>query len=190
MSSEYKMPGYTHLLVLFFCISAQLSEAQTNSLNGYDYDIESKIAELGIELEEQKLPPGLNIVFARQSGNIVYLSGNGPLTPDGSKISGKLGSDLSVAEGYQAARLTAINQLSVLKSHIGDLNRVVRIVKVYGLVNADPDFTQHPEVINGFSDLMVEVFGARGKHARSAVGAASLPWDLACEVEMIVEISD
>ena len=189
MNSDFKMFGMC-LTTLLFVFWFQLSRAQTDNLFGYDYDIETKVAALGIELEEQKLPAGLTIVFARQSGNLVYLSGNGPIMPDGTKISGKIGSDLSIEEGYQAARLTAVNQLSVLKTHLGDLNRVVRIVKVLGLVNADPGFTEHPEVINGFSDLMVEVFGERGKHARSAVGAASLPWNLACEVEMIVEVSE
>lgn len=154
----------------------------------YPYDVEERLTELGIELSEPKLPPGVRILFVRQSAKLLYLSGNGPIVEDGTKITGKVGQDLTVKEAYDAARITAINQLSVLKSEVGDLNRVVRIVKVFGLVNATADFTQHPEVINGFSDLMVEVFGERGKHARSAVGASSLPWNLVCEVEMIVEI--
>jgi len=101
---------------------------------------------------------------------------------------GKLGNDLSVEQGYEAARLTALNQLAVLKAMLGDLNRVKRIVKVLGMVNSDPSFTNQPAVINGFSDLMVEVFGGRGKHARAAVGMAVLPRDQAVEVEMIVEV--
>lgn len=178
------------LSVIILLLAFKLTLAQTDSLNGYGYDIEERIGELGIELTDPNLPPGLNILLVKQADKLVFLSGNGPLTSDGLKISGKVGRDLSIEEGYQAARLTGINQLSVLKAHLGDLNRVVRIVKVLGLVNADPNFTEQPAVINGFSDLMVEVFGERGKHARSAVGTTSLPWDLACEVEMIVEISE
>ena len=175
-----------------FCIICmyQYSLAQADSLNGYGYDIESRIAELGIELSEPKMPPGINILFVRQAGNTLYLSGNGPLKNDGSKITGKVGVDVSIEDAYAAARLTGINQLSVLKAHLGDLNRVEKIVKVLGLVNAPADFTEQPAVINGFSDLMIEVFGERGRHARSAIGASSLPWNIVCEVEMIVEVSE
>ncbi len=156
----------------------------------YDYDVEAKIAELGIELIPQKLPPEVKIELAARSGNHVYLSGNGPLAPDGTKTVGKVGAELDIQQGYTAARLTAINHLAVLKEEIGDLNKVVRIVKVLGLVNATTDFTDHPKVINGYSDLMVEVFGDRGRHARSAMGMGSLPWNMACEVETIVEVRD
>ena len=175
------------LVCFLICISGTcLSQTVTGDL--YSYDIEERISELGIQLSDPVLPPGVNIVFVRQSGNLLYLSGNGPIRSDGTKISGKVGSDLTVEEAYEAARLTGINQLSVLKSHLGDLNNVVQIVKVLGMVNAGHDFTKQPAVINGFSDLMIEVFGERGKHARSAIGVSSLPWNLACEVEMIVEI--
>ena len=177
------------LLGVFLCsINTSLAQQENDEL--YSYDVEERISELGIELTEPELPPGINIVFARRSGNMLYLSGNGPIRNDGSKISGKVGMDLTVEEAYEAARLTGINQLSVLKSQLGDLNKVVQIVKVLGMVNAGPEFTEQPAVINGFSDLMIEVFGERGKHARSAIGVSSLPWDLACEVEMIVEIKD
>lgn len=174
---------------LFFVITFELS-GQSDKSELYDYDVEQRVEELGIELDEPVMPPGVNILFVRQTGNLVFLSGNGPITTTGSKITGKVGSEISVEEAYQAARLTGINQIAVLKSYLGDLNRVVRIVKVLGMVNAEPDFTRHPAVINGFSDLMIEVFGDRGKHARSAVGVSSLPWDLVCEVEMIVEVSE
>jgi len=177
------------LVCLLICFGGPcLSQSRTDDL--YSYDVEGRIAELGIQLTEPVLPPGINIVFVRQSGNLLYLSGNGPIQNDGTKISGKVGKDLSVEEAYEAARLTGINQLSVLKSYLGDLNRVVKIVKVLGMVNAGPDFTEQPAVINGFSDLMIEVFGDRGQHARSAIGVGSLPWNIACEVEMIVEITD
>ena len=158
--------------------------------NLYTYNVEEKIKELGITLTEQKMPKGLKIEFAVQSGNLVYLSGNGPILSNGEKIQGKVGTNLTIEEGYEAARQTGINLLSVLKSHIGDLNKVEKIVKVLGMVNAESDFEDHPKVINGFSDLMVEVFGERGKHARSAVGMSSLPWNLACEIEMIVQIKE
>jgi len=156
----------------------------------YTYNIDDKLKELGIELTEPKLPKGVNIVLTVQSNNLIYLSGNGPILPNGDKIIGKVGSDLTIEQGYAAARQTAINQLSVLKAHIGDLNKVEKIVKVFGMVNADASFTEHPKVINGFSDLMIEVFGERGRHARSAVGMSSLPWNLACEIEMIVQIKE
>lgn len=156
----------------------------------YDYDVEERIAELGITLITMETPPGIPIEPATRSGNLVYLSGNGPIAADGTRIAGKVGKDLTIEEGYKAARLTAIRHLSVLKDAIGDLNKVVKVVKVLGLVNAPVDFTDHPKVINGYTDLMIEVFGNRGKHARSAMGMGSLPWNLACEVEAIVEVRE
>lgn len=156
----------------------------------YDYDVEERLKELSIELSPPSIPPGLNIELAVQSGNLIYLSGNGPIRTNGERIVGKVGREVTVEEGYEAARITAINHLAVLKSKIGDLNKVVKIVKVLGLVNADPHFTEHPKVINGYTDLMLEVFGERGKHARSAMGMGSLPWNLACEVEAIVEVRE
>ena len=158
--------------------------------NLYNYDIEQKLSEMGIELSKPELPKGISIELSTQSGNLIYLSGNGPISTNGDRITGKVGTDLSIEQGYKAARLTAISQLSVLKAHIGDLNKVEKIVKVFGMVNADPSFTDHPKVINGFSDLLIEVFGERGRHARSAVGMSSLPWNLACEIEMIVQIKE
>lgn len=175
------------LFVLVFACKPKVLETQkTEDL--YTYDIEEKITELGIELSEQKTPSGLNIQMATRSGNMIYLSGNGPISATGERIEGKVGTDLTTEEGYEAARLTAINHLSVLKEHIGDLNKVVSIVKVFGMVNCDPSYTDHPKVINGYSEVMLEVFGERGKHSRSAVGMNSLPWNLACEIETIVEI--
>ena len=153
----------------------------------YDYDVEEKINLLDIELTEPSKPVA-NYVNAVRAGDLVFLAGKGPRKPDGSFITGKVGADLSIEEGYEAARLTAIEQLSALKAEIGDLNKVERIVKVLGMVNADPSFEDHPAVINGFSDLMVEIFGERGKHARAAVGMGSLPTNIACEIEMIVQV--
>ena len=172
----------TFSFFLGFCLS---SLGQTDL---YEYDVEERIAQLGITLIKLEMPPSVPIEPATRSGNLVYLSGNGPIAADGSRIVGKVGQDLSIEEGYEAARLTAIRHLSVLKEEIGDLNKVVKVVKVLGLVNAPVDFTDHPKVINGYTDLMIEVFGDRGKHARSAMGMGSLPWNLACEVEAIIEV--
>lgn len=155
----------------------------------YDYDVESKISELGIVLKEPAAPAG-NYVNAVRTGNLIFMAGKGPGKPEGGYITGKLGESLTVDEGYEAAKLVAYAQLAALKAEIGDLNKVVRVVKVLGMVNCAPDFPNQPEVINGFSDTIVEVFGDRGKHARAAVGMASLPRNIAVEIEMIVEVRD
>ena len=152
----------------------------------YDYDIDAKLLELGITLNEPSKPVG-NYVNSVRSGNLIYMAGLGPLGPNG-YVTGKLGQDLSISEGYEAARYTAISQLTALKEEIGDLNKVKRIVKVFGMVNSTPTFTQQPAVINGFSDLMVAVFGDRGRHARAAVGMVALPMNICVEIEMIVEV--
>lgn len=150
-------------------------------------DFKKRLDSLGFQLPSVSAPVA-NYVNITQTDKVLYLSGKGPKLPDGNYITGTLGIDLTEEEGYQAARITAINQLAVLQDHLGDLNKVKRILKVMGMVNASDDFVNHPEVINGFSDLMVEVFGEKGKHARAAVGMASLPRNIAVEIEMIVEI--
>lgn len=150
-------------------------------------DPENRIKELGIHLTEPAAPTA-NFLKAVRLGNLVYLSGHGPDKPEGGQIIGKLGSDLSIGQGQDAARLTGISLLSSLKKEIGTLNKVKRIVKVLGMVNAVPTFTNHSQVINGFSDLMVQIFGENGKHARSAVGLSSLPGNIPVEIEMIVEL--
>ena len=155
--------------------------------NLYGYDVEKRIADLGIELVTPSKPVA-NYVGAVKTGNLVFLSGKIPRTSDGELVEGKLGKDCSIEQGYEAAKLCAIAQLSTLKAELDDLNKVVRIIKVTGFVNSTPDFTDQSKIVNGFSDLMVEIFGERGKHARAAVGMASLPLGVACEVEMIVEI--
>jgi enamine deaminase RidA (YjgF/YER057c/UK114 family) len=157
--------------------------------NLYDYDVEERIKELGINLPIPGAPVA-NYVNSVRTGNLVFMAGKGPKNADGDYVTGKVGVDLTIEEGYAAARLTAIQQIAALKAELGDLNKVVRIVKVLGMVNAEPGFTRQPEVINGFSDLIVEIFGARGKHARAAVGMASLPRNIACEIELIVEVRD
>lgn len=170
------------------CATKETSQQEQEPL--YTYDVEARIDSLGITLVAPTIPPGVRLVTGVRTGNLVYLSGNGPL-PAGDRPGyyGKVGKDITLDEGYAAARSTGISLLKVLQDEIGDLNKVVRVVKVFGMVNAEPGFTDHPKVINGFSDLMIDVFGDRGHHARSAVGMASLPWNIACEVEMIVEVA-
>ncbi len=182
---------YTVLLLSMLLLACNSGNKDSQPIEPlYDYDIEERIAQLGITLSEPTLPKGIKIVLATRTNNLIYLSGNGPIAPDGTRTVGKVGSDLTVEEGYAAAKLTAIRHLSVLKKELGDLNKVERIIKVLGMVNADTSFTDHPKVINGYSELMVAVFGERGMHARSAVGMGSLPWNLACEVETIVQVRE
>jgi enamine deaminase RidA (YjgF/YER057c/UK114 family) len=121
-------------------------------------------------------------------GNLLFLSGNGPRKENGEYTTGKLGQELTLEQGYAAARMTAIIQLAVLKKELGELSKVKRIVKVNGYVNSASTFYDQPKVINGFSNLMIEIFGNSGKHARTALGTNSLPLNMAVEVEMIVEV--
>lgn len=176
----------TLFLILFATNAVSVAALPTVGPPG---KIEQKLAEMGITLYELPTPTA-SYVRAVRSGNLIFLSGHGPMKPDGSNVTGKLGQDLSVEEGQQAARYTAIALLSALKEEIGDLDRAQRIVKVHGMVNATPDFTDHSQVMNGFSDFMVEVFGDAGKHARAAVGMGSLPGNMAVEIEMVVEVTD
>lgn len=171
-------------LLLFSCDTKPDAEVVRAQVDEVDFD--QKLKDLGIELPSVS-PPVANYVNITQSGKILFLAGKGPRKADGTYITGKVGADLTQEQGYEAAKLTAINQLAVLKDHLGDLNKVKRILKVNGMVNAVPDFTNQPEVINGFSDLMVEVFGDKGKHARAAVGMGSLPRNICVEVELIAE---
>ena len=157
--------------------------------------IEAKLEALGLVLPEPlKAPPGMRLPFAyvRVRGNRAYIAGHGPQNPDGSlaKPLGKVGADLSLEEGYQAARLVALSILGSLKRTLGDLDRVTAWLRVFGMVNSAPGFTQQPSVINGFSDLILELYGAEaGQHARSAVGMAELPVGIPVEIEAEVEIS-
>jgi len=168
---------------LFFVICIML----LSTVSLYSQTPEENLKKSGIELPVPQKPVA-NYVNAVRTGNLIFLAGKGPSKPDGSLITGKVGKDLTVQQGYEAARLTAINQLAVLKAELGSLNKVKRIVKVLGMVNCSEDFTDQPKVINGYSDLMVEIFGEKGKHARSAVGMYALPMNIAVEVEMIVEV--
>ena len=173
---------------ILFMVAIGNTTAQEPEGNA-DYDPEARLVELGIELPPPPNPVA-NYVNGVRTGNLIFLAGKGPKRADGSEIHGKIDADVSIEEGYEAARITAINQLAVLKEMLGNLNKVKRVVKVLGMVNSDPDFIQQPAVINGFSDLIVEVFGERGRHARAAVGMASLPRGQSVEIEMIVEVKD
>ena len=151
---------------------------------------EERLAELGITLPDAPPPVASYVPFVR-TGNLLYLAGLGPADrPDGTSPTGKLGQDLTIEEGYEAARLTGINLMARLRGAVGDLDRVKQIVKLLSMVNSTPEFRDQPAVANGCSDLLVEVFGDRGRHARSAVGMASLPNNIPVEIEMIVEIEE
>lgn len=185
-----KIAGIALLAALFFgCQSAETPSQQNSAARVQPGDPEARLAELGITLPTPSTPVA-NYVNAVRTGNLIFLAGKGPTRADGTRITGKVGADLSIEQGYEAARLTAINQIAVLKAELGDLRKVKRFVKVLGMVNCTADFTDQPRVINGFSDLIVEVFGERGKHARAAVGMASLPGGIAVEIEAIVEVMD
>ena len=150
--------------------------------------IEQRLKELRITLPEVGPPIG-NYVHARRVGNLLYLSGKGPQGADGSMPKGKLGAGMSIDEGYRHARQVGLVLIAAIKDALdGDLDRVEAIVKVLGMVNAAPDFEDHPRVVNGCSDLFVEVFGERGRHARSAVGMSSLPAGIPVEIEVIVAV--
>lgn len=164
-----------------------LGIALTLSTFGQKIDFDKKLKELGIELSPPSKPIA-NYVKAVRVGNLLYLSGHGPTKPDGTNITGKVGKDLTLEQGYEAAKVTATGIISTLKAELGDLNKVKRIVKVNGWVNCYPDFADQPKVINGCSDLMVAVFGEKGKHARAAMGAVALPSNIAVEIEMVVEV--
>jgi enamine deaminase RidA (YjgF/YER057c/UK114 family) len=151
---------------------------------------EEVLENLGIDISSYSAPVA-NYVQAVRTGNLLFLAGHGPKLRDGSFIVGRLGDDLSIENGYEASRVTAIRMIITLKDFLGDLQRVVKIVDVTGMVAAVPTFRDHPKVIDGASDLLVEVFGEdKGKHARAAIGMGSLPFDTAVEFKMVVEISD
>ncbi len=144
------------------------------------------LAELGIALPDVAAPMA-NYVPAVRAGDLIFLSGQGPRRPDGTLVTGKVGTELTVEQGYEAARLVGLGLLAALRAEAGDLDRV-RIVKVLGMVNCTPEFGQQPQVINGCSDLLVEVLGERGKHARSAVGMPALPVNIAVEIELVAQV--
>jgi enamine deaminase RidA (YjgF/YER057c/UK114 family) len=146
---------------------------------------EEKLASMGLALPEVPVPVA-NYVPYRWAGNLIYLSGQGPKRADGTYRPGRLSRDASIEEGYADARLTGLNLLAVAKSALGELSRIEAVVKLLGMVNAEPDFAEHPKVINGCSDLLVEVLGEAGRHARSAIGMGSLPNRMTVEIEAIL----
>ena len=147
-------------------------------------EVERKLAEMGIALPSAA--PAGSYVPAVIEGKLLYVSGQIPMGADGPEFIGKLGQDMSVEEGRDAARLCAVNILGQAKRALGDLDRISRVVKTQNFVNATPDFTQHPEVANGASDFLVEVLGEKGQHARAAVGMSSLPRGVAVEVDAVI----
>lgn len=149
--------------------------------------IELRLKELGITLPTAAKPVA-TYVPAKRVGNLVYTSGNDCRVNGVLKYTGKLGSDVTVEQGYEAAKITMINLLAVLKEHLGDLDRVKQVVKILGFVNSADGFVEQPFVINGASDFLVEVFGEKGKHARSAISSNELPFNTSVEIEMIIEI--
>jgi enamine deaminase RidA (YjgF/YER057c/UK114 family) len=151
-------------------------------------EAEARLNALAIELPAAPRPLGSYVTAAR-SGNLLFLSGHGPVRDGRVVYWGKVGRDLTIEQGQEAARLTGLNLLATARDVLGSLDRVRRVVKVLGMVQCADDFTDHPKVINGFSDLMVEVFGDAGRHARSAVGMGSLPFGIAVEIEVIFEVS-
>ena len=186
----YKLLTTTAFFLLIFsnCQSPSIDKTiEQKEAIPKDYNPEAKLEELGITLPTPGAPVA-NYVNAVRTGNLIFLAGKGPKKADGTYIKGRLGENMSIEEGYEAARVSGINQLAVLKQELGNLNKVKRVVKVLGMVNSTPDFTDQPKVVNGYSDLMVEVFGNRGKHARAAVGMVSLPIGISVEIEMIVEV--
>ena len=182
------------LLLLIGCTPNDKAAIDYYVLNEplYDYDVEEKIKELNITLPVPGEPIANYVPTVRfsetKNSMLVYVSGTGPRKENGGYVTGRLGEDMTIEEGYEAAKLTGVNILSSLKKEIGDLNKIKRFVKVIGMVNSTPDFYEQPSVINGFSDFIVEVFGDRGKHARSAVGMVSLPSNIPVEVEVVVEV--
>ena len=148
---------------------------------------EQKLRELGLTLPQPSAPVA-NYFPYRWAGNLLYISGQGPKQPDGTYRAGRLGKNASIEDGYAEARLTGLLLLAVARSAIGDLSRIEAVVKLLGMVNAEPEFADHPKVINGCSDLLVEVLGDAGRHARSAVGMGSLPNGMMVEIEAILQI--
>ena len=151
--------------------------------------VEEKLEALGLQLPP---PPGPVAAYVStvRTGDLVFVSGHGPMRDGRFTGIGKLGRDLDIEAGYQAARLVMLNCLASVKAEIGDLDKITRIVKVLGMVNSAPGFEEQPAVINGASDLLIEILGDRGRHARSAVGMAELPFGISVEIEMVVEVAD
>ncbi|MBY0537341.1 MAG: RidA family protein [Chitinophagaceae bacterium] len=166
------------ILFLILIVGALQASAQTP---------EERLAAKGITLPTVSKPVATYVNVVRV-GNLLYLSGKGPKSADGKDVTGTLGKDMTIEQGYEAAQSVALQHIAVLKDELGSLSKVKRIVKVLGMVKCTQDFIDQPKVVNGYSDMMVAVFGEKGKHARSAVGMYALPFNIAIEVEVIVEV--
>jgi len=151
--------------------------------------IEKKLEEMRYSLPPTPTPAGAYIPF-RRTGNLVYISGQGSMVEGELKYAGKVGSDVTEEEGYEASRISVINLLSILKSAIGDLDKVVQVINLHGFVNSAPGFVRQPMVINGASEFLVDLFGEKGRHSRCALSCNELPFDTPVEIEMIVEVED
>ena len=149
-------------------------------------NIENKLNNMGLKLPDPLSPIG-NYVGAIQTGNLLFISGHGPRRGSEPLLTGQVGVDLTIEQGYEAAKETILNCLSTVKRELGSLDRVKRVVKLFGMVNCTAEFTEHPQVINGASDLLVKLYGEKGRHARSAVGMQSLPMNIPVEIEIIIE---
>jgi enamine deaminase RidA (YjgF/YER057c/UK114 family) len=150
-------------------------------------EAEARLAELGLSLPDPSQPVG-SYLLAQQTGNLLFLSGTTCYIDGKPLFKGRLGAELTIEQGYAAARQTALNLLGVARASLGDLDRIERVVKVNGYVNSAPDFDRQPEVINGASDLLVSVFGERGRHARTSIGVSDLPGHIPVEIEMVVQV--
>ena len=151
--------------------------------------IEQELAKLGLKLPEP-MAPVANYIGAVRVGSLLFVSGHGPRSDGEIKFRGKVGRDLTVEQGYEAAKLVMLNCLGTIKREIGDLDQVERIVKVLGFINAPEGFRETPKVLNGASDLLVQLYGEKGRHARSAIGVAALPSEIAVEIEMVVQLKE
>jgi enamine deaminase RidA (YjgF/YER057c/UK114 family) len=159
----------------------------SHALNQESRSPEARLKALGLQLPPAPKPVA-SYVPAVRTGNLIFLAGQGPLADGKPTVTGKVGAELTEQQGYQAARATILISLAVLRAEIGSLDRVTRVVKLTGWVNSAPGFTRQPWVVNGASDLLVEIFGDAGRHARSSVGANELPFNIPVEIEMIVEV--
>jgi len=175
------------LIIVLIMITGCVQVGESTGIDS-NYNPEERLRELNITLPTPPQPVA-NYVNGVRAGNLIFLAGKGPKYPDGRELTGKLGGNITIDQGYEGARQTAINQLSVLKEMLGDLNKVKRIVKVLGLVNSSPNFIDQPKVVNGFSDLMVDVFGEKGKHAELQLELIHY-LEVSSEIELVVEVYD
>ncbi len=189
MITPLKCKVFASVFFVLASITTSTVIGQVHSSQSTTQTPEQKLQQLNIVLPQagQPIASYVNVV---RVGNLLFLAGKGPLKSDNTYITGKLGKELNIEQGYEAARLSAIAHLAVLKAELIDLKKVKRIVKVLGFVNSADEFYDQPKVMNGYSDLMVAVFGEKGKHARSAIGTNVLPFNMAVEVEAIVELEE